>query len=184
MSISHKAKCKSICIIAALIALFGSGCAFALEEVSVGTIVSNPRVGGREVCWKAYPGGKFVLYGPSDEGLVEVTSFAVSINVKENDYIEVTFIGSMYGNGYGSLMPMSGPVTSVAYSQLACGEGEGREPVWRPYVIKGIYRATGDGTASFIQKFWRSDFTGDSIWLSAMGGFAEIINPPINSPAP
>ncbi len=177
-------------VIAGLMLLFTSCRLFALENVTIATIEPHPRVKGRDIWYNVRTHSS----GPFDHASPQKLNFSVDVNAKAGEYIEVTFTGSVAGNGIVYIkadVPSGGtsPLCKAGCSwEAMTGSPFGEEynpgsPPYRPYAIKAIYQARSNGIIRFRQVFWRAGWaTPSQFWPGYMTAFAEIINPPIFSP--
>ena len=157
------------------------------DSVSFKTIVPN---NGRVVYWKGMgtPGNGVSILTPENPGntpmYLRYEDFGVDIPVKTNDYVEVTFTGNIFGNGYVFLEPGTGSSAAdrVFGSSLSVG-WDRHPPIWRPYSMKYVFKATADGVLKIRQTFTRYEMRQDSTMIvKEMIAFAEIINEPVYSP--
>lgn len=194
MTKSRKVNQISAGIIAIFLAILNPAQLFAANQnLAFKTIVPNPN--------NSYGGRK--IYYNMDNTLVSQTfsavypnagsyfdPFLIVIPVSPGDYVEVTFIGNVQANCNAMIIQPAGFSCMTANTALfGYGGSPGTIPVWRPFIIKNIYRCdwAGPGSASFLLRFYTTDsywYIQNNKYLSwqQLSAFAEVIDTPVNSP--
>ena len=186
----RKMKMSFIHFIMIFLFLSFPGETLALEELSVKTIVPSP---GRTVFSKPYNGDDIVItFKPYEHIRQNVDNLVVNIYARRGDYIEVTFIGNVCGNGWGEIevRPDSATHATLKFGHYINYGWERHPHVWRPYIMKYVFQADAEGTISFGQVIDNGDWYKEherghelNIKLREITGFAEIIATPQLSPA-
>lgn len=105
--------------------------------------------------------------------------FGITLYVRQGDYVEVTWRGSLYGNTYVQNYN-SGPVATLVSPQLACNtSGVGVPATWKPFIVKSILYANGSGYLTCTQQFVRiSNVVYDDykVYLFHRGVTARIVS--------
>lgn len=99
---------------------------------------------------------------------------AVLVSVKKGDYVEVTFAGSIKANVHVKIV-CTGDATPLFSLLSHCGGGVAMGATWKPYTVKGIYKATADGDLTFIQNFVLDNNNDYTVELFGIAASAKIL---------
>jgi len=159
-------------------AAFPEGNTVLLAITSSGQSITT---GGRNIYWNSAPNEEVIIPHPTSN-YTPSSNFKVSIPVKKNDVVSITFSGSVFGNTYMGQILVSGAGGGFRYISPYQGGAFGwsaHHMVYRPYSQRAFYQAPADGTLVFYQEFIQADLNKNGldypVRLSGRVAIAEVI---------